>query len=125
MNLDSFVAACQCVQGYQVLVIKSNKSFTVHAVKSQMDTPIIHSAHRYSSDSFLHTVHLCKVMLCLKHVFVFCFVFPLGGNAELMSLASFGLNYVFWCTAVCNSPSIRTYIVADIMCICISIMENI
>lgn len=43
----------------------------------------------------LHTVYMQNNVLPLA--FVVVLIFPLGGNAELVSLVSFELNYVFWC----------------------------
>lgn len=67
-----------------------------------MDTHIIYSAKSYSSESFCSLAYRVSMQSnVLPLAFVFCFVFPLGGNSELMSPVSFELNYVFWCIAVC------------------------
>lgn len=64
----------------------------------------VYSAKTYSSDSFCSLAYRVSMQSnVLTLAFVFCFVFPLEGNAELMSLVTFGLNYVFGCTAVCDT----------------------
>lgn len=57
---------------------------------------IIYSAYRCSSDSFSSFAYSVSMQSNVLPIACFCFS-PLGSNAELISLASFGLNYVYRC----------------------------